>query len=270
MYINDVIRQVRNFYPSEYDLMEMYLWCNEVNAMLTVSERVSVQEAVLPVMDDGSVLLPEGVDMEHVTAVFCGGVQLERNVLAEFARPVMHVKGRCGFIINRDNRIRDSSVTVVYEEPYKPIRLIKYKGEVTLYPTQNKLKMYRCEFIPGDTVIISIGDADINNVQIMHAEADPDDAAAYILHTNDGALDDAAVTHSEKAVIRRYVTDKTICGAPFDTMYVDYILSKICYYQHDSNGYNQHLSSFNDKLDQYRRWLCPRLPKPDGRFRKWW
>ena len=62
MYINDVVRFVRSIYPSEYDAAEIYIWCNEVSAMLSIEERNVFKSVLLPVLNDGSVMLPEGVD----------------------------------------------------------------------------------------------------------------------------------------------------------------------------------------------------------------
>ena len=61
IFINDVIRFVQRHYPSEYDPVDMYKWCDEVSAMLLVEDRVTYRELVLPVFDDRSVLLPEGI-----------------------------------------------------------------------------------------------------------------------------------------------------------------------------------------------------------------
>lgn len=48
MFLLDCIRLVRKYYPSEYEDYEMYIWCNEVTAMLAAETDGEYQPVRLP------------------------------------------------------------------------------------------------------------------------------------------------------------------------------------------------------------------------------
>lgn len=66
------------------------------------------------------------------------------------------------------------------------------------------------------------------------------------------------------------IDDETVCEAPYDSMYIDYVIAKLHLYQHDNDGYNRHITAFNSRLNSYKRVMASKLPKPAGRFRNWW
>ena len=73
--------------------------------------------------------------------------------------------------------------------------------------------------------------------------------------------------------IKSPVEDETVVPAPYDAMYVDFVLAKCCFYQRDYNAYNQHISAFNAKLEDYAKWYIERnMPKRDSenKINGWW
>ena len=261
MYINDVIRLAKACYPSEYNDEEMYVWCNEVSAMLRVEDRNVFREVYLSTDKCGTLLLPEGVDMENVSAVYHKGRMLEKRDLRAAGRRL-----RC--------RHKDAVIRVVYREPYRPIRLARYCGEAELCPDDAIIKLGTCEFIAGDTVVVSCvsssgAEEERFKVPVLCVECDPENIKGYILHTAEGALG-SGESRSADCRITRVVTEKTVCDAPYDSMYVDYILAKINLYQHNSDEYNRHMMSFNSRLSAYKKWLINQMPPEPGNFRNWW
>lgn len=263
MYINEVITLVNKYYPSEYDKNEMYVWCNEVSSMLSVEERLVVREKLLAPAKDGSVLLPEGVDDENVYGVYCGGRQLEKLDYRSCSAALM-LDG-CG----------GDAVRVVYAEPYRPIRVINYRGSVTVNGGEGYFEAYCPDILPGDSVTISFltagGDAEgtLEGVMVMSAEF-TGNGFRYEAASPDGSFEAAGLITGDDALLTRNITDKTVCDAPFDTMYTDYILAKINMYQRDMEAYNQFMTAFNSRLGAYRRWLAGRLPSEDGKLHGWW
>ena len=65
-------------------------------------------------------------------------------------------------------------------------------------------------------------------------------------------------------------SDETLCGPPYDSMYIDYVLAKICLYQRDFDTYNQFMASFNSKLDAYKRWYMSGPPRRADKLKNWW
>jgi len=69
------------------------------------------------------------------------------------------------------------------------------------------------------------------------------------------------------------ITEETIAPPPYDRMYIDFVLAKICYYQRDYDAYNQHIISFNSKLEDFARWYIERnmpVRATDNSVRNWW
>lgn len=288
MYINDVIRLVRNYYPSEYDLYEMYIWCNEVSSMLLIEDRNVYRSVTLPVASDGTFLLPDGVDIENVEYVTAGNTVLEKQDLREYGGHKLYVKG-CNGIELPNSTQRPSSVTVEYLQPYVPIRLAKYKGDVYASKSEGYMYISKCEFIPGDTLVIQLS-ADTETAEVF--ETVPLLSVDYGLYTiSSGDAGGTGIIFRsdmyrctvpedtftginggkyENSVITRVITEKTVCDAPFDNMYVDYLLAKINLYQHDTDAYNQYMTMFNSRLAAYRNWLIKRMPSDDCKLKNWW
>ena len=67
--------------------------------------------------------------------------------------------------------------------------------------------------------------------------------------------------------------DETVIPAPYNLMYIDFILAKCCYYQRDYDAYNQHITAFNSRLDDYARWFIERnmpVRESKNRVNNWW
>ncbi len=265
MYINEVIRLVNKYYPSEYDKNEMYIWCNEVSSMLSVEERLIVREKFLPAAKDGAVLLPEGVDMENVYGVYRDGRRLDKLDYRTFGSGGRGIRaGICGGIVR-----------LVYFEPYRPIRAVNYRGSVTVNGSDGYFELYCPDILPGDSVTITFltagGGAEkkLEGVMVMGAEP-TGNGIRYNACSPDGSFEAAGAVTGSDVLVTRDVTDKTVCDAPFDTMYADYILAKINMYQRDMEAYNQFMTAFNSRLAAYRRWLADRMPSGDGKLHGWW
>lgn len=264
MYINDVISQVKRFYPSEYDEPEMYLWCNEVSSMLMIEDRNVFREIYLPTDSEGCVLLPEDVRLENVEIVESAGRRLEKKDLISSGRRL-----GCG-------DLPDSELRIVYIEPYRPIRLPRYRGEAVLDPDSCCIRVGACEFLPGDTLdiysVANDGERELiaGDVPLMEVAFETSGGAlVYILRVPEGALSSGA-DGTYDCLILRHVTDKTVCAEPYDSMYIDYILAKINLYQRDTEAYNQHMTAFNSRLNAYKRWLINRMPARGAVLENWW
>lgn len=265
IYINDVIERVEQLRPSEYDVSEMYMWCDEVSAMLTVEDRRFYREKKLIVGPDGCILLPEDISIENVEFILDGIKRIHKRDL----RSVSH---RHILLPHHTAGDTPRTVRVVYFESYEPIRLTKYKGELVINKSDSSMIMNDCEFVSGDTLIIEDHNDFSDPIPLLKVRFAPDDETCrrFVLYTAYGALDPLSKTHYTDAVVRRIVDEMTVCEPPFDSMYVDYIHAKISLYQGETSVYNQFMTSFNSKLAAYKKWLCALMPKVRREFTGWY
>ena len=248
MYIGEVIRRAQSYCPSEYDINEMYSWCDEVSSMLAIEDRNLFVKETLFTNIEGTLLLPKGVSFENVCSVMVGGKVLKKEDLRN---------------INPGNFV-NSKAEVVYLKPYEPIRIVNYSGDVTLNKEIGTIKIRNNDFRIGDSVRVTIEDAAVD-MPILDIVCEDGYAVLYVPVESIGGLPDAEITH-----IERIVTDKTVCDAPFDGMYIDYIIAKISMYQRDFQMYNQFMASFNSRLGAYKRWITNQLPQASRALKNWW
>ena len=247
MYIGEVIRRAQSYYPSEYDINEMYSWCDEVSAMLTIEDRnVFIREQFMP-DPDGKVVLPKGVEFENIISVNVDGKELQKADVRTSYFPE-----------------KVSQIEVTYLKPYPPIRIVLYMGKVEINKPESCVVIYDNKFKEGDFISLTINEVS-SEFKILERKFDGE---RCILRVGMGDLAD--MSDSDNAVIKRIITDKTICDAPYDTMYIDYILAKIGMLQHDFEMYNQFMAAFNSRLKAYKKWITNQLPQSGGKLKNWW
>ena len=248
MYIGEVIRRAQSYYPSEYDINEMYSWCDEVSSMLAIEDRnVFVKEILYP-DSKGQILLPANVGFENVISVSADG----KNLKKEDLRTAESFKN-CS-----------SQVEIVYLKPYSPIRTAVYEDDVFTDRTKSCITVNKNLFRKGDSVIITTDDF-CKEAHILKTEyAD----GLHMLYIAPVIMADLPETDFMR--IERIVTEKTVCDAPYDVMYIDYIIAKICMYQRDFGAYNQFMTCFNSRLNAYKKWITNQLPQAGGRLKNRW
>ena len=270
MNINNVIRLVDAYYPNEYELAEKYHWCDEVSSMLTIEDRQCYNEKTIPVARDGTILLPYGVSVDYVDKIIYKNKVLKKQDARTFGKRTINIKGVLAGVENIDEGpSHGECVTLVYLVPYEPIRLVKYNGAIEIDKDNNYIYISNCEFIPGDTLVLKNGDDVISGISLLSIDYSSDKENNYKLTCGGDSLKDIIETEFD-GTITRYVTDSTVCDAPFDSMYIDYLLAKINMYQHDMNSYNQHIGAFNSRLASYKKWIAERCAKDEGKLINWW
>lgn len=56
---------------------------------------------------------------------------------------------------------------------------------------------------------------------------------------------------------------ETVCGAPFDAMYIDYVCAQIAFQQNDLGDYDKFISSYNVRFEAYKRFYGSNSPVSD-------
>lgn len=279
MYINDVIRRCDILCPNEYSTEEKYMWCDELSSMLMQEYLKKYDRITIEAGDDGTYLLPEGITFEMVERVIDGAREIDKNDFRSYG--IEYYYGQQGrFVMPSHHRVR-SSIDVVYLRQHEPIRskALELKAQFREYGFFVNIKEF--EYIKeGDIINIVLkadtlsdedafeGDEEFNNVSVL--KIDMIDDTEYFVSVPNDTFKISSKDKIRTCRITRIVTDETLCPAPYDSMYIDYVNGEICYYQRDFDTYNQHMNLFNQRLAAYRAWLQQRrVQDKDGRITSW-
>ncbi|MBQ2613790.1 MAG: hypothetical protein IJB80_00455 [Clostridia bacterium] len=242
--------------PNPYTQEEKIRWCEEVTAGIRRDVKKVYNTLTYHLSGEEKVELPDGLVFENVEAAYLDGEPLSKVDLRSFAAELCLPPGRHG------------ALTLVVLDPPDPVRQITLQGEFDL--SENFIKMADPPFLPGDT---------LQWVYLPSADAEPDWSASeecYVVDcVYDGImLDQDTFTPQTGAplALRRCIDDVTeIDEAPYDGMYVEYLLAKMALYQHDYTSYSAHMAQYNSLYDNLRREYRSRAPlNPLAGFRNYW
>ena len=294
VYINEVLRACDTLCPNEYSDNEKYRWCDELSAMLTQEYLKKYNKVTVEAEQDGSYLLPEGVTFEMVDRIIDGAREIDKRDFRSY--DIKYYYGRFGrFVIPVRNRVR-GSIDVVYLKKHEPIRntvITQIEGF-----SSNFLTIKRPMLEVGDSVDITVTVTEneqdtkyrfeqvlitdiVPNIEIELFPSDTEgntettssvvDSGEYLVFLPEETLRSVVGKKVKQWEVKRIVTEETVCDAPYDRMYIDYVNAQICYYQRDFDTYNQHMNLFNQRLMSYQAWLQQRrVQDKDGKIVNWW
>ena len=247
MEIMRAIERADELCPNPYTLEEKLSWCDEVTAELRRSVIKVYDSIETSVNARGELMLPDNIPFERVEAAFINGRRLEKQDFRSFAAGYNVVRGGIGC----GGRLR-----IVYLALPEPIRFPDIRGEFNT--GGNYIEISEAPFIVGDKLEIAKlteeGEPNWEKAEIAFAvEVTPDKVI----------LDRDAVPPETSAAlaIRRVINDVTaVDEAPYDRMYIEYILAKIALYQHDYVSYNAHMTQYNSLFETFRREVNSRGP----------
>ena len=268
MYINEVLRACDTLCPNEYSDDEKYMWCDELSAMITQEHLKKYNRITVEASRDGTYLLPEGVTFEMIDRVIDGAREIDKRDFRSYG--IEYYYGRFGrLVFPVRNRVR-GSIDIVYLKKHEPIRNVIINDTVKF--KRNGFYIENPKLIKGDSITVKTEDASFDDVAIL-AIQHLDEMVCFITVPDDTFDSLFSPEETEKNVqceIKRIVTDETVCDAPYDRMYVDFVNAQICYYQRDFDTYNQHMNLFNQRLMAYQAWLQQRrVQDRDGRIVNW-
>lgn len=263
MKILNAILAADNLSPNHFTLDEKLMWCNEVTQSIRreVKKEYETIETVVTAADE--IYPPEDIPFSDIEMVYIDG------------RPINKTDFRSIPFLNRGELINGYGINfstpkrmrIVYLSMPKEIRNIEICGEFTT--DSGCIHGSELPFIEGDCIQITAV-SDLNN------EPAWDDAAETYVMSNDGEkifLSDDVLTPetSAKLAIKRIIDDETEADAPYDRMYIEYILAKGALYQHDYDGYTAHMTQFNCLFDEFKRDYKTRNPLTDmAGFHNFW
>lgn len=118
------------------------------------------------------------------------------------------------------------------------------------------------DFQAGDTVNVTYGENE-TKLDITKVEAS---GTSYKLHF----AGELSISADTQCTIERIVTEETLTPAPYDQMYIDWIMAKIAFYQRNYTVYNQIMNKFYDTLRRFDNWYIQRAPMDkDNKIRNW-
>lgn len=233
--------------PNHYTVEEKLEWCDEVTADIR-RNIIKVYDMIETQIDGtGEVILPDDVAFERVELAFVNGKRMEKQDFRSFARNFSR----------RNNFGLSQKIKVVFLKMPEPIRTTEIKGE---FNTGDCI-------IEIDTAPFTEGDR-IEIVKLESLSDEPDWAKsrlAYVIEVQPDKIildkDVAAAQSGVKLAIKRVVDEVTaVDEAPYDGMYVEYILAKMAFYQHDYVAYNAHMAQYNILYEMLRREYKTRSP----------
>ena len=231
--------------PNPYSTDEKILWCDEVSAEIRrhINKKYNIIETTLT--EGNPLILPPGISSDLVEKVIVGKKTYQKLDFRSFTPPSLP-SGSSG-----------SKVKVVYIDLPDPIRIVEIKGEFNT--NENLIKITNSPFIQGDKLRIT-------PLSQLTDEPDPENSVyAYVLDVTDMQIildrDVLEAKTSSPLSVCRVIDDVTeIDDAPYDRMYIEYILSKIALYQHDYVSYNAHMTQYNSLFESARREYFTRNP----------
>lgn len=232
--------------PNPYTLEEKLCWCDEVTAELRRNVIKCYDMIETQIGSSGELVLPDDIPFERIELAFVGGQCIEKQDFRSF------VQGYPG-----ERTGISGTLKAVYLSMPKPIRRPDIRGEFNT--GDNTIEIPAHPFIAGDKLEIAAlaeqgSEPDWDTAEVAFVmEAQPD----MIILDRDAAEAQTAA----RLAIRRVIEDLTeIDEAPYDSMYIEYILAKIALYQHDYTSYNAHMTQYNSLYDMLRKEYKSRDP----------
>lgn len=234
--------------PNPYTLEEKIRWCDEVNA--DIRRNILKKYDVIETQTDssGELQLPLDIPSERVEVVYSNGQAMTKQDFRSF----MQNYTDDGIKFGGQNKIK-----VVYLTMPERIRFPDIRGEFNT--GDNYIEIMLPPFKEGDMIELCQGYTSEEDIDWSKAKT------AYVAESYvDKIMLDKEILTPEtgaKLAIRRIVDDETeIDEAPYDSMYIEYLLAKAALYQHDYPSYNAHMSQYQVLFGTMRRDMKTRCP----------
>ncbi len=273
MEIQQVIKRADELFPNPYTEEEKCRWCDELGAMLTRDYKKPFGREIFTA-ENGELFLPKYIDFADIERVeYAGRVIPKRDMRALGIKILYNLNGKGAVKIPE---YYTGEVTVSYLEKYEPIRNINVKKTTVEIKPVGSIMTQIPSFREEDILKVTVDGTAYDDVYVFGVELTPwvvpldqPTSYGYELETQEGAC--GKLNGGYTADIYRYLTDETVCPAPYDAMYIHFLCAKANFYQRDFDAYNQETAIVNTLMDAYARELKNRAPVDnDGQFMNWW
>ena len=255
MRLIEAIQRADSLCPNPYTQEEKLRWCYEVTSGIRrdLKKIYTTIETTLSAGEE--IAFPEEFSLEDLEIAFWNGEPMDKLDFRSFQA-------------DRDATGSAGTLKLVFLEQPAPVRQISVQGEFDV--SENFIKMENPPFEVGDV---------LQWVELENADDQPDWSnpnLCYVLGmVYDGIqVDDDTFSPQTQMplAIRRVVNDLTeVDEAPYDGMYVEYLLAKMALYQHDYTAYGAHMAQYNNLYESLRRDYKTRSPLTTAaNFKHYW
>lgn len=268
MLINEAIARADALLENEYTTEEKYHWCDVVGAELMASGKKVFKKADIMRAKDGFFLLPQDCCYDMIEKIMFRNREIHKLDMRRFG---VHHKFLKGFYYIHFPRDIDK-ITVVYRVPYKNIRRYTIK-DIIIQPSSANADTFKTTrdipILPGDIITVTAG-TDKSLIHIMERSATLTENDDMELTFTCGSGELISIPN-KSAEISRIVTDHTVCMAPFDEMYIDYLCAQTAFFQRKFDVYQQFISRYNTRMKEYINFMKEYEAENDyTRFSCWW
>jgi len=272
MKLLEVLARVDELLPyNQFSPRQKYNWCDDLGAQIWQEVKKEYGYYELDHEDRLGTLLPEHISFEMIDSIRTP----ERGLWSVFHRHIP--RGRTidkvdfrTYNIWQNNRMQlPPGSVVVYLMQHQHVRNIEFQGSVE-YSPEGFVTSFP-PFIAGDIITITMNGTTYEDVNVItvseHEEEERFDRWFVELDwdvTNSGTVN---------IVAERLVTESTECPAPYDVMYVHYVLAQMAFFQKNYDEYNAQTALFNDLWDRYDKWYQERAPvnkSSSAKIRNFW
>ena len=258
MKITEMLNMCDTLFPNEFTEKEKLMWCDELGAIIS-REHAKHRLVENVEITGGRYALPVGVKMSEIDRVVAGDVLIKKSDALSMGIKFIEDGDRVYVVGDNVNK----NVKFLLRPRYEKIRRISVSGAVFLVEEDLVTMPWR-PLQKGDLLQIEAGD---NTYHVTAGEPKINSDNTISFKTTGDILPQGKLCGD----IKRIITDETVCSAPFDAMYCDFIGAKICFYQRDYDSYNHHMALFNSRLEDYDRNMKQNTPLlKDCRVSNWW
>lgn len=243
----DVLERVQALYPHPYAMAELIEFTNELGAIL----KTNYCEEYKTITVKQGELLPDEINREDIIRVICDGRVLSRDDFLESA--VLVFPGSERMYIEIGGKPVDAEI--ICRVKYSPVRYVKFCDEVTLIDGGFSLPN-EYDIRSGDILISENERFTVDRVEV----------------TDEGfkVFGSGNFTEGTKN-IERMIDDLTVCDAPYDRIYTEFLLSKVARFQKDYETENRALANYNALLEDYEKFLVRNgKKKRTSKFYNFW
>lgn len=243
--------------PNPYSLEEKLRWCGEVSAGIRREAKKIYDVIETEVNASGDIIIPDDIAFEDIEAAYINGRYLSKLDFRSFAAGGLNKSPLPG-----------GKLKLIYLTRAEPVRNILIKGKFDI--SEGFIRMENPPFKEGDC---------IQAAELSDLDDEPDFEKAKKLAVLENIYDGIFVDGGElepqtEAVlaIRRVIDDLTEADeAPYDGMYIEYMLAKMALYQRDYTAYNAHITQYNFLMEELKREYKTRSPlNPLSSFKNYW
>lgn len=222
MTIENLLELVDSLSPNTCSREQKLYWYNLCESMLYEKAKKSYRYLETTITG-GVVKLPDGYSSEDVEVIYVNGKAMDKLDL------------RSGLPAKKEGT---QNIGVVLKERHFEVKTSEFEGDI--FFNGDAITMAGHNFNTGDKLMIE-SPVFTGDVTVMGISGDT------LFVNKPFEINDCF----GKAV--KSLDIEVMARAPYDKLYIDYILAQIDYYNKDYEGYNNNSYLFNELLDEYIR-----------------